>query len=527
MLRDRADRLALVFCLLFVALASLWISEVGIQSDEALFAAGIYPPFPDAPTLIGKPFPLMVMSYVGTLKSHLYRPILAVWPPSAASTRLPGVVLGGVTVWLFYVLLKRTLDVRTALFGAILLATDSTFALTTRWDWGPAVLQRLCLVAGMLGVVRFAESRRSGWLVAGFFVFGLGMWDKALFVWSLAGLGFAVLVVFPGRVKALLNARTLAVACASLAAGAAPLIWYNIQNDLVTLRQNTVWSTEDFQFKAGLLKATLEGSAMFGAIARDEWDGPLRPPEDPAKRALFRLADGTGAPRQNLQFYLLLLCLVLLPFVWKSAARTAFVFSLVYTAVTWAQMAFTQGAGTGAHHPALMWPLPQLGMAAVTAEASRRAGRFGLPIVAAGVGAVAISNVLVTATYYRNMLQNGGNAVWTDAIFPASSALAAMRPSTIRTLDWGFYDNLRLLHRGRIPLSYGYDPSQVPSMVRDQLSESDAVYITHTRDYLLEKESAERFLAFAESEGYEKTNPRIYYDYNGRPIIEVFRLSKR
>ena len=37
--------------------------------------------------------------------------------------------------------------------------------------------------------------------------------------------------------------------------------------------------------------------------------------------------------------------------------------------------------------------------------------------------------------------------VWTDAIYPAVEALPAMRPSYVCFLDWGFYENVRLLTR--------------------------------------------------------------------------------
>jgi predicted membrane-bound mannosyltransferase len=103
----------------------------------------------------------------------------------------------GYTVWLFYVLLKRTVSVRAALVGTALLAVDPVFVLTSRWDWGPVVLQHLCLVGGMLAFVIFAREGQTRWLAVGAFVFGLGMWDKAIFLWSLVGLGTAAIVVFP------------------------------------------------------------------------------------------------------------------------------------------------------------------------------------------------------------------------------------------------------------------------------------------------------------------------------------------
>ena len=254
MVRGRPDVLALLFCLLFLGVGSLWISEVGIQNDEALFAAGIYPPFADdVPKIFGKPYPEMVMSYVGSVKSQLYAPIFRVWRPSAASVRIPAVILGALTVWLFYVVVKRTLDAKTALIATALIATDTSFLLTTRWDWGPVVLQHLCLVGGMLAVVRFVQDRKLGWLFAGFLAFGLGVWDKAIFSWSIVGLGVAALAVFPRRTLALLNWRTVTVAALGGVIGAAPFIHYNVTNDFITFRQNAAWSSEILAYKAHLL----------------------------------------------------------------------------------------------------------------------------------------------------------------------------------------------------------------------------------------------------------------------------------
>ena len=165
MVCDRARRFALVLCLLFIALGCLWISEFGIENDEALFSAGIYPPFGEVPKIFGKPYPAMVMSYVGALKSYVYVPVFRIWRPSAASTRVPALILGGLTIWLLYVLTRRTLGTKAAISGTALLATDTTFLITTRYDWGPVVLQHLCLVSGVLAIIRFVETRNPKWVL--------------------------------------------------------------------------------------------------------------------------------------------------------------------------------------------------------------------------------------------------------------------------------------------------------------------------------------------------------------------------
>src|SRR4051794_5053592 len=171
-----ANIFALCCCLLFVFSASLWIWLPGIQTDEALFTAGIYAPFDQSAhkvRIFGHDYVLMVMTYVGTLKSRIWSPIFRAFGVTAASIRLPAVLIGAVSVWWFYRLVLRTLGSRAAILACGLLATDSLYMLTIRWDWGPVALQHTLLIGGMLGIVAWWQDGRRLWLGLGFFAFGL------------------------------------------------------------------------------------------------------------------------------------------------------------------------------------------------------------------------------------------------------------------------------------------------------------------------------------------------------------------
>ena len=526
MLQRRADWLAALFCLIFVATGSLWISEIGLQNDEVLFGAGIYPPFGDSISIFGKRFPMMVMTYVGTLKALLYTPILKIWEASAVSVRLPVLLIGGMTVWLFYRLVNRTLGIRAGLVATSLLATDTTFVLTTRWDWGPVVLQHVFLVAGMLSGFRFYQSRRLIWLFTACFLFGLGVWDKTLFLWCLTGLAAGLIVVFPRKVLEAITWKTLVTAALGFLIGAFPLIRYNVRNNWATFRENAAWSAERFPYKTQILTSTLDGSGMFGLATRERWDGPVRPPDDLAKTIFTNFWIRLGEPRRNAQVFLLILVLLLLPFVWRTPARNAFLFVLVFCSVAWAQMVFTKDAGGSVHHTILMWPLPHLAFGAVLSEASRRAGRYGTRILIALVGVVCLSNLAVTGTHYTAMLLNGPNVAWTDAIYPALDALPAMRPAPLCVMDWGFYEPIRLLHKGKTDSCVSVDPTNSPVEFKKMIDLPGAVFMTHVTGLEFEPGVNERFFAGARSYGYEPTARRVFYDRNGRPIIEIFKLFR-
>src|SRR5204863_7731692 len=121
------------------------------------------------------------------LKSYLWRAIFAVWPPSPASVRWPAILLGALSVWLAYGLLRRIAGTRAALAGTALLATDPIYILYSRWDHGPVGIQHLCLLTAILALVHFDREGSPRWLAAGALARGLGMWDKAIFAWVVSG----------------------------------------------------------------------------------------------------------------------------------------------------------------------------------------------------------------------------------------------------------------------------------------------------------------------------------------------------
>ena len=523
-----AGVIALLFCLLFIVVGVPWIDKPGIQTDEALFAAGIYPPFQHTFVIhiFKHDFPMMVMTYVGTVKSLVWAAIFKVWPPSPASVRIPAVVLGALSVWWTYLLVSRTLGTRAALACAALLATDPVYILYSRWDQGPVVIQHLCLVGAMLALVRFDQERRVGWLVAGFFALGLGLWDKAIFIWLLSGLGIAGLVVFWRQIRKALSVRNLAVATAAFALGALPLILYNARQKLITFRSNTVWSSDGIAGKAHLVRYVLEGNALFGVMMRDPWELPIREPSSMAEKATVSIALAAGMPRRSLMGYLAAASILLLPLVWRTPARTTALFVLICGAVAWCEMAFGKGTGGGAHHTVLLWPLPTIGIAAILAAASQRL-KFGRALFIVIVAVACAANLLVLSTYYTNLLRNGGTSSWTDATYPALKAIHNLDKEAVCTIDWGFFDTLRLFERGRTPECGVGDP------ISDEDKRFDLFYISHPRYvFLTHTEGNEsfpgttaRFVQLAESKGFRQVNRRVFADSNGRDMVEIFQFS--
>ena len=516
---------AILLCALFIAAALPWIDKPGIQTDEALFAAGIYPPFdPHSVVHIFKhDYPLMEMSYVGALKARLWALIFKLWPPSPASVRSPSVLLSALSVWWMYLLMRRTLGTRPALAAAALLATDPVYILYSRWDHGPVVLQHLCFIGAMLALVRFHQEHRRLWLAAGFLALGLGLWEKTIFAWLIGGLAIAALALFRREIRGAWSFRNAALAAAALVIGAFPLILYNARQNLATIRGNAGWSSQDFSAKARLLRSTLEGGAVFGEFMRDSWEGPVRQPSTAAQKITVDIALAAGMPRRSLMGYLALASVLLLPLVWRSPSRTAALFVMICVTVAWLQMAFTKGAGYAAHHTILLWPLPAMGIAAVLAAATKKAPAV-LPLV---IAAACVSNLLVLSTYYTNLLRNGGTSSWTDAMYPALSAIHDMPKEAVCTIDWGFFDTVRLFERGRTPMCAAADPVNEEGRRAElwQIAHPGYVFLTHTEGNESFPGVTDRFLQFAASQGFRPVNRRVFADSNGRETVELFQFE--
>jgi len=525
----------LICCFLFVLIGFAFTPQAGIENDEALFGSVIYqqPGIDYGDKIAGHHVPLMLMSYLGALKSWVYAPIFRFWRPSVTSLRVPVILLGAVTVWLFFILLQRIADDRTAIVGTVLLSTDTLFLLTTCYDWGPVVLQHLLLVSGVLCLLRFHQDRRPRFLAAGFFLFGLGLWDKALFFWILSGISAATLIVFPRELWKSLSPRNLTTATLAFCLGSAPLIVYNIQHPLETFRANAAYAADDISNKGRLLRATIEGRVLFGFISRDDPAGHPRGPESAIDRFSVWLSEKTGGQRINFFAYALFFAAILAPLLWRTPARRPLMFSALAMLIAWLQMALNKNTGGSAHHSILIWPFPILFIAIAFAAASRRIGSLGKPLLVAVVMLVAGSGLLVTNEYFAQSVRNGTGEAWTDAIFPLSDYLKTVKAQLIYIDDWGILDTLHLLHRGQLPLREGSDPLSKPQLDQEEklriinrIAEPDSLFVGHTDAYEFFKGVNAKLLALADEAGYRRVMLAVIPDRNGRAMFEVFRFER-
>jgi hypothetical protein len=189
-------------------------------------------------------------------------------------------------------------------------------------------------------------------------------------------------------------------------------------------------------------------------------------------------------------------------------------------------MAMTHDAGAGAHHVVLLWPLPIL---FAVAALRKLPGALLLPVGLLLCG----NNLLVDNQYLAQLVRNGSFNTFTDAIFPLSEALLDTDRNTIYVTDWGMFDSLNLLHRGKLALRAAAGPLVPDSPSADQVAEVQqmlldpkGLFVGHVAGQEAYPKVGEHLDKLARASGFRREVLRTVADSNGRPMFEISRVVR-
>jgi hypothetical protein len=511
----------------FVAAGMLFVPRLGIEADEAIVANGLYNhgqawyswKAGDAEV------PVMLISYLGALKTWFYKGVFLFAAPRPVALRLPMLLFAAASLWLFFELLDRTIGRRAAWIGTLLLATDTSYFLLNTADYGPVTLQFVLKLGALVLLVRFHQDHKTRDLAWAFFLFGLGMWDKAIFAWVLFGLAIAAVAVFPRELRRHLSGANIAVAGLAMLAGALPLVIYNIARPLETLRSNVHvgahLSQMELPHKTDILEETMDGYVMFGFLTAVDPGPQPGEPKHWYQSLSLAASRWTGHPHQNAMLWAAIASVLALAFLWKwlwnSQARQPILFGLIACAATWLPMVLTAGAGGAAHHAILLWPFQMLPIAAVLAR---------IPAAPAALVTALLcgSNLAVTNQYYADLIQNGPTVRWTDAMDPLQRYLEDIHARRIVAADWGFMETMNLLSKGELPMAYADTSSD--QAVNVLLRDPQNVFVAHSPGLAYHPEERAALEDVARRENYQEETLNTIHDRNGRPTFDVFRFRK-
>lgn len=530
-------RLAIAFAVLgFVGLGCLWIDRPGLQYDETLFVAAAYPNPQRGGVgyfeIFGQPVCFMVLPYLGALKGWLYRLILEFAQPSAAAVRVPVVFLGAFTLLLLFCFARRVFDARTGLIAVALAASDPAFLFTTRLDWGPVVLQRLCWLGGCLLLLRWREHPTAGGLFAAAVVFGVGLFDKLTFVWILAALLVASLLVFPRELAASVRWRATVVVVTGFLLGCLPLLVYRFSSATSPLGLRWESSLTPYLAKLSMLHHCLDGTIFQGWLAHVTAPQPTLPQSGLARLVCWfageTLIDATWFP------WFLAAAVALLPWTLRTPQRRGLLFVFLFSITAVALMLPVEFGGS-VHHLTLIYPFPQVFLAAsltgvaawLTHSIKPRLGQA----VIFGVGCVLVlTNLRTVAQQYGQILQFGGTPPWSEAIYGLHDAVEADKPDRILVLDWGIAMQLRLLSRDVLPLMEAPQPAAeeryFAETIRQGLAERGAAFVGYDSSAPSVNPRTRELLDQAVRDaGRGLRRSQLVRDGQDRPLFEIFEVE--
>jgi hypothetical protein len=316
------------------------------------------------------------------------------------------------------------------------------------------------------------------------------------------------------------------MAVAGFVLGALPLIIYNVRNGFATFAGNAKFSTEGFANKAHILRLTSDGAGLFGYLVKEDYDTAIpSAPGSALERVSMSLRDAVGERRGGLLTWMLALSLLAAPLWWRRWKPV--LFGLIFLTVAWLQMAFTKEAGGSVHHAILLWPFPHFVIAAAVAAAAERV-RHGRWVALALIALVCGSNMLVTNQYLSQFIRNGPGVVWSDALAPLSAAVPTQPDQDVFVMDWGMFDTLKMLHRGKIVLWYGADSVREDAdrrLLGPMLARRNAVFLTYAPGLEITPGTAERLKTRAVELGYRPQLIRTVSDRHGRAIFEIWQFG--
>jgi len=450
-----------VLLLFWLALAAvMWLLAKqnfklpGLYYDEAVFAGmakdfitgqahGQHMPDYEIVTLAGRPFPLFIQSYLGALKSWMLVPFLAIFGSSMATLRATNVFWQLIALFFLMLGARRWLGFGTAVIAGLLLALDPTYFFVSTLDWGVAVPSFVCRCACFYFAIRWNQMRK---LRDAFFIgvfAGLGFFNKADFAVFLFAIALAALVCYWRELFGAIpkHSSSIALLCFGFALGAGPMLLKIPRILALTISGPHPNAPGETAIKLKTMLSMYDGSHFYRLMN--------------VGGVFDRMYDGPSGARTFAGGILLVACLAFagIASTRKIERRRAVAF-LILGAILITLGVFALPDAVRIHHAVLVYPLPQLIIAAIIvmlwqARMPQRKLDYAIPalIVLVLVDLLA-SEVHTLVSTQKLIRETGGRGRWSEALNTFCRENQNRADLTIVSLDWGFNEQLMFLTDG-------------------------------------------------------------------------------
>jgi len=550
--RGVRDGGVLALAALAFLLAAGWrLSLPGLQYDECLAAApavnfvrGVEnaEPMQLRPSVIrplGHPLPVMVMPYIGPVKTLLHAPVFVLFGISTVTVRLLPLAAGLVSLVLTWWVCRRLWDRMVAGLAVGLVALDPSWVFYLTRDVGPAALAVLFkLLAVAFGIRWWRDGGLWSLASTGFFL-GLGVSHKVDFLWLVAALAVPLFVLVPRELAGRLRGWSPAVGGVAFLVGAAPVVVFNLvtgghtfgpflQRLLISERGRFLGGFFDhlgtrLEQVAGLLNGEAVERLFFAAPRPGAWGwvvpvvlvASLAGLLGVALRDLFRRS-GSARPAPSSSSRSPLPALALLLHLVVFLGASCFSPTLLQP-----------------HHLLALYPAFHVALALALVELGRwlrSVGheRAGAAVTAALVTVLLAANLAAVVSIDRGLRRTGGVGYWSDAIEGLAERLKT-RGEPVVVMDWGFTNNLVVLTEGELPMEPAYRElwrhPPGPELFEPYLGPG-RLYLFHAPRFTHYREVPELFRRSAAEHGLRPVAETRFHQRDGREVFQLVRLVR-
>jgi len=499
-------------------LAKQNLSVPGLYYDEAVFAGlakdfvtghvhGEHMPDHQVVRLAGRPFPLFIQTYLGALKNWMLIPAFRIFGPTVAVLRATTLFWSLIALLLLMLGIWRWLGLATALIAGALLAFDPTFFFLSVLDWGVAVPSFLCRCACFYFAIRWNQKRK---LRDAFFVglfAGLGFFNKADFAVFLIAVSLAAVFCYWRQLVAAIrqHSSAVALACLGFALGAGPMLSKIPRMFCLTVSGPHPNAPGEMTTKLKTMLSMYDGSHFYRLMN--------------VGGVFERMYDRAAVPLTLSGAATVIACFVFVGLVCRrKLAWTRAITLLIVSAILITVGVFALPDAVRIHHAVLVYPLPQLIIAALVALAWNTSAPIRTTAVLL-VAIVCLSGFRSIVATQELIRQTGGRGRWSESFDKFCRENRNRSGLTIVSLDWGFNEQLMFLTDGpQLSEPFWEFNQTLPPLPPDP----NYIYLAHPAEYSVLKYDVAYLNQLQKSGGNAEITP--YFDRQNEVAFYTIRF---
>jgi hypothetical protein len=529
-----ANLIVLLAIIIFILLAGHHIHMPGIYYDEITFVnaalGGVDEHSFSYRTLFG--VPIMMMPYIGVLKSFLYYPIFKLFGISVVTIRLPVIFISAASLWLWYKIGRELLPNRLyPILLVIILAADPAFIFQSKFDWGPIVIQIFLMTLVIYLFIKIIKTNKVKLLWPLFGCLLLGIYNKLNFVWFVLAFGSAVFIFYAKNIAQLYLADRNTFIKASLMFVLLFLVAFLF---LIIPSLSIKIGSSDMHFvaKAGqilsLYKATMNGSAVYGYVIGRE------------------LNFISWINYCSFIVFLVWLFVVIIlnnkKYSFLKVTDKHTLFFLTIFVLVFMQIIFTKQAG-GPHHIMMLWPLPSLLIFLMLYRvvlAIQCPGWFRNLLFVSPLCVLFFSQVLAVVDYEKAFNANSSVAYqWSPKIYQLANYINAHNAEVdyVISVNWGTGTQLFAFAQNNIMRKKYMDiwskftefntftDKQKIDFYREYFHDKKNLVALYAKQSPLTSQARDNFFVFAKRYLHSYKLINVINDERGKPLFDVYLVT--